>query len=402
MKNLLWIIHDIGHNHQARIAALSNSPEVNLTVVTIYQQSGFEEFAGSVSSCGSARIIRMGFGRKKKRGDVAAFQTAVSRIVDEYNVQAILIPGWSEWFALLALKLAWSRGIGTVIFSESSFLSSRKVWLRERVKKKLLDGIGAAVVSGSEQITYLETLGVSSENIFAGYSAIDNDYFSREADIARQDPAFWKRALKLPAMYLVFSGRLVKEKNLFCLLDAFYAIKNDSRKAIYPDLVVMGDGPLRHELELYCLEKQLQGCVHFVGYQPYEMLPKVYGLSLGLILPSTLEPWGLVVNEALASKVPVLVSEKCGCAKDLVKNGVNGFVFDPLKHQTLSDILHQMSQDSSLGERMGVEGQKIISRWNVNLFSDSVKKAVALALDGPKKNSMSAFRELLCTMAAHR
>lgn len=401
MNNILWILHDIGHNHQARIAALANSSDVNLTVLTIYKESGFEEFGGSPFSCGSARIIHMGLGRKKRKGDVSAYKKMVSGIVDELKIRVILIPGWGEWFALLALKFAWSKGIGTVIFSETSLLSTRRTWLSEHVKKQLLGGVGGAVVSGREQIAYLESLGVSRKNSVLGYSVVDNDHFKMESDSARQDPVFWRHALKLPSAYFLFCGRLVREKNLFFLIDAFQLFKNNPMNGMKPDLVIMGDGPLRHDLEKYCSQKQMIGSVHFIGFQTYQVLPKVYGLSKGLILPSTHEPWGLVVNEAMASKVPVLVSDRCGCASELVENGVNGFVFDAYDFESLTEILHHISRDVSVCERMGVEGQKVISRWSVEFFAESVKKAVALAVDRPKK-PLSVVCGVLFTMAAHR
>ena len=79
------------------------------------------------------------------------------------------------------------------------------------------------------------------------------------------------------------------------------------------------------------------------GFKQYDELPIYYGLAGAFIHASTTEQWGLVVNEAMAAGLPVIVSERCGCAPDLVENGRNGFTFDPYDVDALTHLMLKMA-----------------------------------------------------------
>ena len=83
--------------------------------------------------------------------------------------------------------------------------------------------------------------------------------------------------------------------------------------------------------------------VHFLGHKGARELLPVYAFANAFVLPSTREPWGLVVNEAMAASLPVIVSNRCGCAEDLVQHGRNGFVFDPNSDAQLTSYLALLS-----------------------------------------------------------
>ena len=124
-------------------------------------------------------------------------------------------------------------------------------------------------------------------------------------------------------------------KNLFNLLRA-YALYRDRLKLQPWKLVLLGDGPLRPQIVALRSELHLQEDVFLPGFKQYSDLPAYYGLAKAFVLASTREPWGLVVNEAMAAGLPVIVSERAGCVPDLVKAGVNGYTFEPLDVEALS------------------------------------------------------------------
>ena len=129
----------------------------------------------------------------------------------------------------------------------------------------------------------------------------------------------------------------MEKKNLPKLIEAYaeYRIRSESgsqkpevidSKALW-ELVLLGDGPLKTDLRRLISDLRLNEHVHLPGFKQYEELPVYYGLAKAFVHASTTEQWGLVVNEAIASGLPVIVSNRCGCAPELV-NG-NGFTFDP-------------------------------------------------------------------------
>ena len=99
----------------------------------------------------------------------------------------------------------------------------------------------------------------------------------------------------------------------------------------------------RAEVEEAISRLSVEGSVHLVGAQSYGDVPAYYALAGAFVHASTTEQWGLVVNEAMASGLPVLVSNRCGCAPDLVQEGVNGFTFDPCNVEELAQLMLKIS-----------------------------------------------------------
>src|SRR5207249_5035240 len=150
--------------------------------------------------------------------------------------------------------------------------------------------------------------------------------------------------------YFLASARFVEKKNLTSLIRA-YAEYRDRLKGIgvtdpgYKgapwDLVLLGDGPLRETLNAQLSTLNLHSHVHLPGFKQYDELPVYYALANAFVHASTTEQWGLVVNEAIASGLPVIVSERCGCVPELVQG--NGFTFDPMDEHELASLLFRMA-----------------------------------------------------------
>jgi glycosyltransferase involved in cell wall biosynthesis len=134
----------------------------------------------------------------------------------------------------------------------------------------------------------------------------------------------------------------------------------------------------------------LQDYVVMPGFKQYSELPIYYGLAKAFVHASTTEQWGLVVNEAMASGLPVLVSSRCGCATDLVTEDVNGFLFDPYDVHGLArrmvDICRLTDAQRSA---MGRESKRIIAQWGPERFASGFRAAAEKALEvGPKSGGL--------------
>jgi len=123
--------------------------------------------------------------------------------------------------------------------------------------------------------------------------------------------------------------------------------------------------------------------VHFRPFQTQADMPKYYAASDGLILPSLFEPWGLVVNEAMACGLPVLVSGRCGCAEDLVVSGENGSTFDPFDLNQIRECLRAFAAMSSGDlDRMGRRSREMIKPWTADRAAESILDACRGAVAG--------------------
>jgi glycosyltransferase involved in cell wall biosynthesis len=191
----------------------------------------------------------------------------------------------------------------------------------------------------------------------------------------------------LPEKYFLASARFIEKKNLPRLIEAYaryhrlaQKAENGTRKAEIWGLVLLGDGPLRADFCRLIAGLSLQDYVQLPGFKQYPELPSYYAHAGAFIHASTTEQWGLVVNEAMASGLPVLVSNRCGCARDLVQDGVNGFTFDPLNVEQLAQLMLKVSAFNFPLSKFGAESARLISQWGPDRFANGLKGAVDCAL----------------------
>ena len=203
-----------------------------------------------------------------------------------------------------------------------------------------------------------------------------------------------------PSAYFLTSCRFVPEKNLLRLLAGYARYRQAVPDAW--DLVLLGDGPLAGQIRSTLNQLGLEGSVHLPGFKQYEELPAYYALAGAFVLPSVSEPWGLVVNEAMAAGIPVLVSARCGCAQDLVHDGRNGWTFDPFDVEGLAALMARVSQLTPEQRlEMGCASQEIIARWKPETFAEGLWRAVEAAQAAPR-TSLSALDGRLFWLLMHR
>jgi glycosyltransferase involved in cell wall biosynthesis len=229
-----------------------------------------------------------------------------------------------------------------------------------------------AFVSGRRSAQYLAKLRFPEHAISNGYDVVDNRFFAEGTDSLRSGVVSAPWTTNRP--YFLYVGRLAPEKNLSALVGQFSAYR--ARGGTW-DLVLVGQGPLEMELRD---EVRRIGCdahVQFAGFkQGAELLPP-YAYASCFILPSTREPWGLVVNEAMASGLPVIVSTRCGCSDDLVEHGGNGFIFDPAREDELAECMSRMSAMSDEERaRMGQRSREIIANFSLERWASEVLRLV--------------------------
>src|SRR5690606_20486445 len=185
---------------------------------------------------------------------------------------------------------------------------------KEFVKRLVLRSYSAALVAGKAARKYLIRLGFDESAIFQPWDVVDNQYFSQHA---HREVAFQER-------YFLCISRFIAKKNLTRLIEAFGRYKKNGGRR---KLLLLGSGELEGPIKNQISNLRLSGAVELAGFVQYEELPDYLSRAFALILPSVSDQWGLVVNEAMASALPVLVSNQCGCAIDLVNENENGYTF---------------------------------------------------------------------------
>ena len=228
-------------------------------------------------------------------------------------------------------------------------------------------GKGQAAVPAIEQEQPIGLkLGIAGHRIWRGYDVVDNAHFAEGAARARAEADARRAALALPTRYFLYVGRFAPEKNLAFLLDAFAGACRVSAFDGW-SLVLVGSGRLKGELRARAAP--LGERVRWIPFQQIDQLPAYYGLAEGLILPSLMEPWGLVVNEAMAAGLPVVVSRQCGCASDLVFPGVNGAIVDEKDVAGLTETLVALSRDEARRQRYGERSARLVEAFSLETWA---------------------------------
>ncbi len=333
--------------------------------------------------------------------------------LDQYRPQCVVIPGWSGACALAALQWCMIRRVPAVCMADSTAWDWRRTPLKEWHKKHLLSAFSTALAAGTATRDYLHELGMSEDRIFLGYNAVDNAYFQSATTIWRGSEWSLREELALKRPFFLFVGRLIPEKNLFRMMDAYaqyrtqVAKQRDAGKVTAArDMVVLGDGQLYNELTAHISALGLafsspiigirpseqdgtQAIIHLRGFTRYEELPKYYALADAAILASQKDTWGLVINEAMASGLPVIVSRRCGCSLDLVREGENGYLVDPFDVNDMATKMMRMTQLSAeQRQTMGARSHEIVQGWGPGRFADGLKAAIEKALQvGPGQHS---------------
>ncbi|MGF1934425.1 MAG: glycosyltransferase family 4 protein [Nostoc sp. ChiQUE02] len=304
--------------------------------------------------------------------------------LDTLQPDILAIPGWG--FPISRAALTWCRkhNVPTIVMSESKWDDEKRQWWKEQLKSWLyVRKYNAALVGGKLHRDYLIKLGLPHERIFLGYDAVDNDYFTQRAEIARLDPIKARhRQPKIPAKpYFIVVTRLIKRKNVFRLVEAFAAYRQQIGDEQAWDLVICGSGEEESSIRNLIVEQKLSDCVHLPGFITYQAIGDWYGLANAFVHPALQEQWGLVLNEACAAGLPVLSSRTVGAGYELVDNGKNGLLFDPQSREDMTRALltiHQMDLESR--SNMGYFSQKIVDNYAPQKFAEGLLKAVDIAM----------------------
>ena len=304
----------------------------------------------------------------------ALVHDGVTKMLDRLAPDAVAINSYSLPDARACLVWCRRHRRTAIVMTDSKADDAPRTAWRERLKSLLVRQFDAALLAGTPQREYFHDLGFPDDAVFLGYDAVDNDFFREGADDARADPG---RGAGLPGLgdarpFFLASGRFLRRKNFDGLLRAY--ARHRAEAGTPWRIVLLGDGPERARLEALVRDDGIEG-VTFAGFRQIEELPVYYGQAGAFVHPAHNDQWGLVVNEAMAAGLPVLVSERAGCAQDLVHDGKNGFRFDPADPAALARLLARLAAPETNRAAMGRRSREIIARWSPERFAEGLHRA---------------------------
>jgi glycosyltransferase involved in cell wall biosynthesis len=303
----------------------------------------------------------------------------ISRALGQARPDVAVVSGWSTFASQAAIAWCRARGIPYLLVVESHDAGPRRGW-RRRVKgtvvPRVVRGSAGALVTGTLARQSMVARGAAPERVRIFANTIDVEEFGeRSARLADRRSALREALGAGPDDVVVLSvARLAPEKGLDVLIHAV-AEAGDARLL----LVLAGNGPERERLE--DLAAVIGTRLVLAGDREWEEIVELYVAADAFALLSEREPWAVVVNEAAACGLPLVLSDRVGAAHDLLHDGENGFLVEAGDVDVAADALRRLAADPALRAVQGAKSRELAKDWgygpSVAGFVAAVREAVS-------------------------
>tara|TARA_A100001015_G_scaffold273830_1_gene329654 strand:+ start:5349 stop:6530 length:1182 start_codon:yes stop_codon:yes gene_type:complete len=291
----------------------------------------------------------------------------------DYDV--IWLHGYNFAAYLVAFLAAKSKGI-KIFFRGESHLMLKRGFLKKTFHtifcKIFFRYVDAFLAIGTANKKYYKSLGVSDKDIFLVPYTIDNSRFRIDKDHVQNKIKELKTEIGLSQHpTIIFSSKFMERKRPHDLLEAAKILQEKNYEF---NILFVGSGELETTLNELVKKNNLQN-IFFKGFVNQSSLPLYYAACDIFVLPSINEPWGLVINEVMSCGLPVVVADGIGAADDLVQDGINGFIFEPLNPHDLAKKLKLLLQNNSLRQEMSKQSSIIMNSWSYFECAEGVHNA---------------------------
>jgi glycosyltransferase involved in cell wall biosynthesis len=290
---------------------------------------------------------------------------------------ACVVHGYDYITSLMAF-LGPRRHTRLLLRGESHLVPRRS--LSTRVVKQvflrtLFSRIDHFLPIGTLNRAYYASYGVPASRMTLAPYAVDNGYFFARSAEARRDPSATRRRLGVPDSIplFLFAAKLIPKKRPLDALRAFAKVRTRSRSG----LLYVGDGAMAGDLDREIVSLGLERDVFRLGFRNQSELPAIYGACDVLVLPSDNEPWGLVVNEAMACGLAAIVSDHVGSGPDLVDPQ---HTFPAGDVDRLAEIMATLAGDSAHLAAARAAAAARIAGWDCQHAADGILRGVRTAI----------------------
>jgi glycosyltransferase involved in cell wall biosynthesis len=373
---LATIFVNYGAYHRARVTALNAVSDLDSHFVELASAQATYPWHGTGDEKTiTVTTLERGQYERAPKGRITC---ALWQHLESIDPDVVVGCGYSDLPMLGAAM--WSRlkrRPYVLMFETNSWDRPRPLWQELPKQAALRIMVSGVFCGGTSHRQYLRQLGVADARIWEKYDVVDNDHFAHGAQTARATDGLRQR-LGLPQSYFLYVGRFSPEKNLVRLLSAYRTYRQQAGASTR--LVMVGDGPELHQLQDVAHRLNLTDVV-WTGPKGISDLPAYYALARALVLPSLVEPWGLVVNEAMACGLPVIVSDRAGCAADLVHD-TNGWIFDPVDTRALVQCFCAVSTlEDAKHAAMGEASRGAIASFTPEVWATNLAACVRAVAD---------------------
>jgi len=297
--------------------------------------------------------------------------TGLTQNLQAKNFDVLWIHGWGYLTNILAIHVARQLGIKVLIRGEAGIhLERNRGWIKKSFRKLFLRWLvshtDAFLSIGSWNRDFYLAHGVSSSRIFCMPYAVDNEYFQTQSKLAHRNRELLRSQLGCAygRPIILYASKMTKRKRANDLLEAYIRLSPDGEAEPIPYLLFVGDGEMKGELEKRGSKLPWES-IKYLGFKNQSELPALFDLCDVFVLPSTYEPWGLVINEVMNAGKAVIVSDQVGCAPDLIRHKENGYVYQAGNVEDLKNGLEYVLASGSRLQAMGQKSLETINGWGL-------------------------------------
>lgn len=288
----------------------------------------------------------------------------------------------SDFFPQTLFALIYARlcRVKVLIHSNSTRHTSATAAKRRWFRQWLVRCCDGFIAASSETKKYLCELGAKPDDVFISIQTIDALRWKRSVEAEKESKDNLRGELGLNDKVILYVGRLELHKGVQLLLEAFYRVTEVIQNV---SVLLVGGGSEEAKLKEYCKQRNLSDKVKFAGYKQPKELPKYYAAADLLVFPTLWDPYGLIVNEALASGLPVICSPFAGAA-ELIQEGKNGYVLDPRDTEKMATLLSNILTDEDLLQLLKQGALASIENFTIEKSAEQFLKAIEFVMKGAR------------------
>lgn len=305
----------------------------------------------------------------------------------------MITDGFFQWTASAIWLRMKGESAHVLCYERTAHTERNAQWYRKYYRQWALRYVDSMCCNGRLCGEYAIKMGMPKERIIYGHMAADTEGLSQQVgQVSQEQINDFRNGLSINGICLIYVGQMIPRKGVRQLLMAWSDIRAplDSQAT----LLLVGDGPEKTELEAFCRHRGLKN-VRFAGAVDYDKLPLYYASADALVIPTLEDNWSLVVPEAMSCGLPILCSKYNGCWPELVQEGRNGWVFDPLAPADIIRCLKECLASKNKLTSMAMESRIIVQEHSPRHAAIAIFRACQLAVAArcPEKVSSAAYHE---------
>tara|TARA_R100001143_G_C3360377_1_gene135035 strand:- start:8860 stop:10014 length:1155 start_codon:yes stop_codon:yes gene_type:complete len=293
-----------------------------------------------------------------------------------------LVSLYSEPSFIVGWVIARVRKVKTAFWCQVTMdrWVTRTAW-KNLIKRIIFSRVDATLGSGEESRAFAMKFGTPEIRAMRLPHSIDVCHYMNGAKFGKQERVALRERAGLNGFTFIYVGRLWWGKGIDYLIQAFSIVQQSNNGPV--SLLLVGDGPDEAKLKELCTQLKVTNVV-FTGFKQKPALPNYYAMADAFVFPTLGDPYGLVVDEAMASSLPVISTSAAGEICDRIEEGENGFIVPPENSDALAKSMLKLLQEPKLKLKMGRVSCDKIKRNTPEKWAEDFRRVVDIVL---KKNT---------------